>query len=147
MRAAGKATAPPAKIEEMYHPDRFGLSASQVVTGKVLRRILRDHDVEISSGGRQALERLQQEPDRFDAVLCDVMMPDLGGKDLYEAVRRTHSGLERRFVFVSGGAFTANAREFLEAIPNPKLEKPFDEPTLRQIIQDLVGRRAVPSSR
>ncbi|HEX8700797.1 MAG TPA: PAS domain S-box protein [Myxococcaceae bacterium] len=115
--------------------------------GKVLRRILRDHDVEISSGGRQALERLQQDPDLFDAVLCDVMMPDLGGKDLYEAVRRTHSGLERRFVFVSGGAFTANAREFLEAIPNPKLEKPFDEPTLRQIIQDLVGRRSAPSSR
>jgi uncharacterized protein YfaS (alpha-2-macroglobulin family) len=37
VRAAGKATAPPVKIEEMYHPDRFGLSASQVVTGKVLR--------------------------------------------------------------------------------------------------------------
>jgi PAS domain S-box-containing protein len=115
--------------------------------GKVLRRILRDHDVEVSPGGRQALERLQQAPELFDAVLCDVMMPDLGGKDLYEAVRRTHSGLERRFVFVSGGAFTANAREFLEAIPNPKLEKPFDEPTLRQIIQDLVGRRPAPSSR
>jgi two-component system cell cycle sensor histidine kinase/response regulator CckA len=113
--------------------------------GKVLRRILREHDVEVASGGRQALERLQREPEHFDAVLCDVMMPDLGGKDLYEAVRKTHSGLERRFVFVSGGAFTANAREFLEAIPNAKLEKPFDEPTLRQIVQDLVSRR--PSSR
>ncbi len=99
----------------------------------------------MASGGRQALEWLQREPDHFDAVLCDVMMPDLGGKDLYEAVRRTHPGLERRFVFVSGGAFTANAREFLEAIPNPKLEKPFDEPSLRQLVQDLVSRR--PSSR
>lgn len=37
VRAAGSATAPPAKIEEMYHPDRFGLSASQLVTGKVAR--------------------------------------------------------------------------------------------------------------
>jgi CheY-like chemotaxis protein len=73
-------------------------------------------------------------------VLCDVMMPDLGGKDLYEAVRRTHSGLERRFIFVSGGAFTANAREFLETIPTPKLEKPFNEPALRQIVQELVSR-------
>ncbi len=113
--------------------------------GKVLRRILKEHDVEVASGGRQALERLQREPDHFDAVLCDVMMPDLGGKDLYEAVRRTHSGLERRFIFVSGGAFTTNAREFLEAIPNPKLEKPFNEPALRQIVQELVSRG--PSSR
>jgi two-component system, cell cycle sensor histidine kinase and response regulator CckA len=108
--------------------------------GKVLRRILKEHEVEVAAGGRQALERLQREPDHFDAVLCDVMMPDLGGKDLYEAVRRTHSGLERRFIFVSGGAFTANAREFLEAIPNPKLEKPFNEPALRQIVQELVSR-------
>ncbi|ADO68076.1 Sensor protein [Stigmatella aurantiaca DW4/3-1] len=113
--------------------------------GKVLRRILKEHEVEVASGGRQALERLQREPDFFDAVLCDVMMPDLGGKDLYEAVRRTQSGLERRFIFVSGGAFTTNAREFLEAIPNPKLEKPFNEPALRQIVQDLVSRG--PSSR
>ncbi len=87
--------------------------------GKVLRRILREHDVEVASGGRQALEWLQREPDHFDAVLCDVMMPDLGGKDLFEAVRRTHPGLERRFVVVSGGAVTANARVFLEAIPKP----------------------------
>ena len=108
--------------------------------GKVLRRILKEHEGEVAAGGRQALERLQQEPDHFDAVLCDVMMPDLGGKDLYEAVRRTHSGLERRFIFVSGGAFTANAREFLETIPNPKLEKPFNEPVLRQIVQELVSR-------
>jgi uncharacterized protein YfaS (alpha-2-macroglobulin family) len=34
VRATGSATAPPAKIEEMYHPDRFGLSASLVVKGK-----------------------------------------------------------------------------------------------------------------
>ena len=36
VRATGSATAPPAKIEEMYHPDRFGLSASLVVKGKAL---------------------------------------------------------------------------------------------------------------
>jgi two-component system cell cycle sensor histidine kinase/response regulator CckA len=142
-RPSGTMTPVPAPVQRR---GRVLVVDDEPGVGKVLRRILRDHDVEVSSGGRQALERLQQEPDRFDAVLCDVMMPDLGGKDLYEAVRRTHSGLERRFVFVSGGAFTANAREFLEAIPNPKLEKPFDEPSLRQIIQDLVGRRAVPSS-
>ena len=37
VRAAGAATAPPTKIEEMYHPERFGLGASQLVKGKVLR--------------------------------------------------------------------------------------------------------------
>ncbi len=37
VRATGTATAPPAKIEEMYHPDRFGLSASLVVKGSALK--------------------------------------------------------------------------------------------------------------
>jgi uncharacterized protein YfaS (alpha-2-macroglobulin family) len=36
VRAAGTATAPPTKIEEMYNPEKFGLSASQVVKGKPL---------------------------------------------------------------------------------------------------------------
>jgi uncharacterized protein YfaS (alpha-2-macroglobulin family) len=36
VRASGSATAPPAKIEEMYHPERFGLSDSIVVKGKAL---------------------------------------------------------------------------------------------------------------
>jgi uncharacterized protein YfaS (alpha-2-macroglobulin family) len=37
VRATGSATAPPAKIEEMYHPERFGLSASLVVKGRALK--------------------------------------------------------------------------------------------------------------
>jgi hypothetical protein len=34
VRAAGSSTAPPTKVEEMYHPDRFGLGDSQIVVGK-----------------------------------------------------------------------------------------------------------------
>ncbi|MCY1040687.1 PAS domain S-box protein [Corallococcus sp. bb12-1] len=107
--------------------------------GRVLQRLLRDHDVEVATSGRQALERMAQAPG-FDAVLCDVMMPDLAGRDVYEAVRRDHPGLERRFVFVSGGAFSVGAREFLAQIPNPLLEKPFDEARVRGAVEDLVRR-------
>ncbi|RKH45652.1 PAS domain S-box protein [Corallococcus sp. AB050B] len=105
--------------------------------GRVLQRLLRGHDVEVATSGRQALERMSRAPG-FDAVLCDVMMPDLAGRDVYEAVRREYPGLERRFVFVSGGAFTAGAREFLERIPNPLLEKPFDEARVRGAVEELV---------
>ncbi|MBZ4421570.1 PAS domain S-box protein [Myxococcus sp. RHSTA-1-4] len=108
--------------------------------GRVLQRILREHEVEVASSGRQALELLEVGPEP-DAVLCDVMMPDLTGRDVYEAVRREHSGLERRFVFVSGGAFTTGAREFLASIPNLLLEKPFDEGRVRTVVEELVRRR------
>ncbi|WP_434391792.1 hybrid sensor histidine kinase/response regulator [Melittangium boletus] len=105
--------------------------------GRALRRILREHDVELATSGRQALERLRTDS-RFHVVLCDVMMPDLGGKDLYEAVQRDGSGLERRFVFVSGGAFTPGARDFLARVPNPTLEKPFDEAAVKRVVRELV---------
>jgi two-component system, cell cycle sensor histidine kinase and response regulator CckA len=101
--------------------------------------------VEVATSGRQALERMGQTPG-FDAVLCDVMMPDLAGRDVYEAARRAHPGMERRFIFVSGGAFTVGAREFLSQIPNPVLEKPFDEARVRGAVEALVrhGPQDVP---
>ena len=105
--------------------------------GRALRRILREHEVELATSGRQALEKLSAD-NRFHAVLCDVMMPDLGGKDLYEAIQQAGSGLERRFVFVSGGAFTQGARDFLARVPNPTLEKPFDETAVRRVVRELV---------
>jgi two-component system cell cycle sensor histidine kinase/response regulator CckA len=108
--------------------------------GRVLQRILREHQVEVANSGRQALELLERglEP---DAVLCDVMMPDLTGRDVYEAVRRAHAGMEGRFIFVSGGAFTTGAREFLASIPNLLLEKPFDEGRVRNVVEELVRLR------
>jgi two-component system cell cycle sensor histidine kinase/response regulator CckA len=105
--------------------------------GRALRRILREHEVELATSGRQALEKLNADA-RFHAILCDVMMPDLGGKDLYEAVQRAGTGLERRFVFVSGGAFTQGAREFLARVPNPTLDKPFDEAAVKRVVRELV---------
>jgi uncharacterized protein YfaS (alpha-2-macroglobulin family) len=34
VRAAGKVTAPPVKVEEMYHPERYGLSGTQIIASQ-----------------------------------------------------------------------------------------------------------------
>jgi len=34
VRAAGSVTAPPAKVEEMYHPERYGLSGTQTISSR-----------------------------------------------------------------------------------------------------------------
>ncbi|MHA7634773.1 PAS domain S-box protein [Corallococcus sp. M7] len=127
----------PAPVAPVAPRGRVLVVDDEPAVGRVLQRLLRGHDVEVATSGRQALERMSRAPG-FDAVLCDVMMPDLAGRDVYEAVRREHPGMERRFVFVSGGAFTAGAREFLEHIPNPLLEKPFDEARVRGAVEELV---------
>jgi CheY-like chemotaxis protein/two-component sensor histidine kinase len=124
-------------LEPSTRRGRVLIVDDEPAVGRALKRILREHDVELATSGRQALERLSVDPG-FHAILCDVMMPDLAGKDLYEAVRQAGSGLERRFVFVSGGAFTQGARDFQARVPNPTLEKPFDETAVRRVVRELV---------
>jgi PAS domain S-box-containing protein len=75
----------------------------------------------------------------FDAVVCDVMMPGMTGIDLHERVARARPDLAGRFVFVSGGTYTARARDYLERVPNPRLQKPFRMAQLVDAIQRVAA--------
>ncbi len=55
------------------------------------------HDVSICTSGRAGLSRLEQDA-QFDLVLCDLMMPDVSGAAVFEAVKRNHPELVARFV-------------------------------------------------
>ncbi len=93
-----------------------------LVLGAVRRALGAQHDVEGVSSARRALELLTGDEDLFDVVLCDLMMPEMTGMELYGEVRASHPGRARRFVFISGGAFTPGAREFLASVDCPLVE-------------------------
>ena len=67
------------------------------------------------------------------------MMADVTGMDLYERVRERHPGLERRFVFMTGGAFTPRAQRFVAETPNRCLEKPFAHEQLLDAVELATG--------
>jgi CheY-like chemotaxis protein len=92
----------------------------------------RDHQVTTATSARAALELLARTT--FDVILCDLMMPEMTGMDLYAELRRAGEGVEERMVFMTGGAFTAAARGFLEATSNPCVEKPFRMDALRAML-------------
>ncbi|HXI55692.1 MAG TPA: response regulator, partial [Polyangia bacterium] len=85
--------------------------------------------------GREALARLER-GERFDVILCDLMMPDLNGMDFYDELSRVAPDQRDRMIFVTGGAFTPRSREFLERVPNPRVEKPIDFQNLRSLIKN-----------
>jgi CheY-like chemotaxis protein len=93
---------------------------------RAFQRMLRSmHDVTLANSGREALEALRT-TNGFDAILCDLLMPEMTGMDLHQEIAKSFPGLERRMIFMTGGAFTQRAREFLSQVANPYLSKPFD---------------------
>ncbi len=64
-------------------------------------------------------------------MLSDLLMPEMTGMDLYAELRKRDPDYVRRMVFLTGGAFTPAAREFLEETKVVCLEKPFEVGALR----------------
>jgi hypothetical protein len=55
--------------------------------------------------------------------------------ELYDQLLRRQARLVERMVFITGGAFTPAANEFLDRVPNERLEKPFAVPAVRAIVE------------
>ncbi len=100
----------------------------------IVRVLEHECDVDIALQGREGLERIVHATKPYDVILCDLMMPDMTGMDLFAEVARRFPGLEERFVLMTGGAFTPRATAFLARVHNRRLEKPFDGATLRAAI-------------
>jgi PAS domain S-box-containing protein len=111
---------------------------------RAVQRILSPpHDVDTRSSARDALEVLRG-PNGYDLILCDLMMPEMTGMDLHEQIHAASPGMAERFVFLTGGAYTANARDFLARVPNPRVEKPFDPMALRDLVARVLGGSSAP---
>jgi nitrogen-specific signal transduction histidine kinase len=107
---------------------------------RALDRVLgREHTVVTVSAAREALDRMSR-GERFDIILCDIMMPDMTGMDLYEALGQYWPEGPAAMIFLTGGTFTPRARLFLERVPNLRLIKPFEPKQLRTVIAERLAR-------
>ncbi len=110
------------------------------VMGSVLQRIFGlAHEVTVVGHGKAALSMMDSGAE-FDVVLCDVMMPDLSGLQVYEAVRERHPHLVDRFIFLTGGVLHEKSREFLSSLANPVIKKPFELGALRELVRRVLAR-------
>ncbi len=110
----------------------------EIVARSLARALAEHHDVERVTDAREALSRLLEGPEP-DAVLCDVMMPDMTGIELYEAVRAHRPALTARFVFLTAGATCEEARTFLASPDRQVIYKPiFEVAKLRAMVARVV---------
>jgi signal transduction histidine kinase len=129
----------PAKITTA--PTRRGrvlVVDDEKMLGVTIARILEDeHAVTSVTTAREAMELLANGT-AFDIVLCDLMMPEMSGMELYRKVAQHSPEQAGKFIFMTGGAFTEDATRFLHQIPNPAIEKPLKAPRLREVVRGLM---------
>jgi two-component system, cell cycle sensor histidine kinase and response regulator CckA len=108
---------------------------------KAYRRMLSDfHACETALGGVEGLRALERDAG-YDIVLCDLQMPELSGMALHEVVRARWPALAERFVFVTGGAFSPDAKRFLEESVCAIIQKPFRVEDLLALIDRKARER------
>ena len=73
--------------------------------------------------------------DDVDLIYCDLMMTGMTGMDLGQALAVEAPDVSRKMVFMTGGAFSPRAREFVAQHADRTVDKPFDivAETLRRL--------------
>jgi CheY-like chemotaxis protein len=105
-----------------------------------IERMLRSvNEVCIETSAKSALARILA-GERFDVILCDMMMPDMTGTEFYEELSRNDSHQGARVVFMTAGAFTERARSLLDRVPNERIPKPCRHEELSKVLLAVASR-------
>jgi signal transduction histidine kinase len=127
----------PTPVSSDDRPAHVIVVDDEPLVGKSIRRALRNHDVRVFSSGAEALHALCSE-DPIDVVFCDIMMPAMSGMEVYRRAVEQRPELASRFVFMTGGAFTSDARTFIEQTDVICLEKPFELAQIRDLVRERI---------
>jgi PAS domain S-box-containing protein len=143
--AAPVAPSPVSTEPEDRRRHRVMLVDDEPLVAQTMERLLRrDYDVTVALCGQDAIDHITKGA-RFDAIVSDVMMPNMTGIELIDELQRVAPDQAQRLIFLSGGAFTAQTRERLDALGVPQLEKPVTAKELRACVM-RVAREARPRS-
>lgn len=102
---------------------------------KSLGRLLAErHEVDTANGAAAARALLAERA--YDVVLCDVMMPDETGLDLFASL---DAATVARVLFMTGGVLGAELQDRLQQTARPVLLKPLSVRAIDAAITDLVA--------
>ncbi|RKH38208.1 ATP-binding protein [Corallococcus sicarius] len=133
---AGEAPPPPA-TRATRNLRRLLLIDDEPAVGSAVARLLRNlYEVHVLQDAREALKRLSH-GERFDAILCDLMMPGMSGMDFLVELERLAPELAPRTGLMTGGV-NPQAREFVGRRAKELLEKPFERDQLCTFVETLM---------
>jgi CheY-like chemotaxis protein len=95
------------------------------------------HVISVSSGVEGLREIMKA---RFDLIICDMMMPRMGGEMFYWAATRVRPGTRERFIFFTGHKNNPAIEFFFRRINARVLFKPFELAALDSAIRDVIRK-------
>ncbi len=96
------------------------------------------HRAEVVLDSREALVLIGRRT--YGLVICDLRMPYLGGRGLFQELLRRGHPLLPRFVFVTGDVHSPHVAEFLKTSGAPYLAKPFYIDDLKEVVHRALDR-------
>lgn len=97
-------------------------------------------DVTVAPNGNRALEIIEHKP--VDIIVCDVMMPDMDGYELFDAVRENQLHSHIPFVFLTALDTESELKRGYQSGCDAYVTKPFDPEMLISTIRGKVLRSA-----
>lgn len=100
----------------------------------ILKRL--GYNVLTARGGKEAIEIYKKNQDKIDIVVLDMIMPCMGGGQIYDRLKRINPDVKA--LLSSGYSVNGQARKILERGCNGFLQKPFYIWELSQAIRKVL---------
>jgi CheY-like chemotaxis protein len=91
------------------------------VTAQMIERL--GYTVTRARSGREAIERFRERPEGFSLVILDMIMPEMGGGEVFDQLRRIHP--RAKVLLASGYSLQGQAREIMNRGCIGFIQKPF----------------------
>jgi two-component system OmpR family response regulator len=102
------------------------------------------YDVDIAGDGRSALERFDNDPQAFDLVILDLMLPGMSGYAVCESLRER--GNQVPVLMLSARTLVEDRIRGYDVGADQYLQKPFELDELLSMTRNLLARRSRASS-
>ena len=122
---------------------RILLAEDILINAEIMKELMamKEAEVEHAENGRLAVEMFESSaPDRYDAILMDVRMPEMDGLEATQAIRALDRPDAKRIpiIAMTANAFDEDVQRSLQVGMNAHLPKPVEPDHLYQTLEELI---------